>query len=147
MIGTAKTPHCFRDSPPPIPYTHQCNAWLDREKYKHWWYNILLPYIRQWTSDSVALVMDNFSGHDMECQDPKGQVSVFLLPANSTAIFQPLDQGVISILKTQYKYQLLNKVIEAADHYDELQVLAKHVSKGRKGLKYAWLSCTCVRCS
>ena len=53
--------------------------------------------------------------------------SLFLLPANSTAIFQPLDQGVISILITQYKYQLLNKVIEVADHYDELQVLAKHV--------------------
>lgn len=72
----------------------------------------------------------------MECKDPKGQVSVFFLPPNSTAIFQPLDQGIISILKTQYKYKLLNKVIEAADHYDELQVLAKDVSAGRKGLKY-----------
>ena len=34
MIETAKkNPHCFRDSPPAIPYTHQCNVWLDREKY------------------------------------------------------------------------------------------------------------------
>lgn len=32
MIGTAKLPYCFRDSPPPIHYTHQSNAWLDREK-------------------------------------------------------------------------------------------------------------------
>ena len=50
----------------------------------------------------------------------------------ASCVFQPLDQGIISILKTQYKYQLLNKVIEAADHYDELQVLAKQVSAGRK---------------
>ena len=32
--------------------------------------------------------------------------------------------------------KLLNKVIEAADHYEELQVLAKDVRAGRKGLKY-----------
>ena len=135
MIGTAKTPHGFRDSPPPIHYTHQCNAWLDREKYKHWWYNILLPHIRQWTSDPAALVMDNFSGQDMHGRSKRPGLCVSTA-CKEYSHLPALDQGIISILKTQYKYQLLNKVIEAADHYDELQVLAKHVSAGRKGLKY-----------
>lgn len=36
MIGTAASPHCFRDAPSPVPYTNQSNAWLDRRCYRYW---------------------------------------------------------------------------------------------------------------
>ena len=45
--------------------------------------------------DPVLLVLDNFSGHDNHCIDPKGQVKVLKLPPNITSVYQPLDQGVL----------------------------------------------------
>ena len=34
-VGSAKNPHCFRDSPSPIPYLSQRNAWVDRTYTAH----------------------------------------------------------------------------------------------------------------
>jgi len=93
LVGTAKKPHCFRDKACPIPYISQSNAWVDREVYNHWWFNVFLPAVRVHTSEPVALLMDNCSGHDLTLTDPLGQVSVFLFPPNCTSVYQPLDQG------------------------------------------------------
>ena len=35
-----------------------------------------MPAVRAWTDEPVALVMDNFSGHDVNCVDPTGQVKL-----------------------------------------------------------------------
>ena len=75
MIGSSKEPRCFRIGRCPIPYTHQSKAWLDRNVYRHWWQNVLLPHVRQWTTEKVALIMDGFSGHDSSLVDPLGQAS------------------------------------------------------------------------
>ena len=96
MIGTAKTPRCFRDEPCPIPYTSQANAWMDREVYSHWWRDIFLPTVRDYTTEPVALLMDNCSGHDATLDDPMGQVKVLFLPPKSSPWSQPLDQGIVN---------------------------------------------------
>ena len=75
MIGSSKEPRCFRIGRCPIPYKHQSKAWLDRNVYRHWWQNVLLPHVRQWTTEKVALIMDGFSGHDSSLVDPLGQAS------------------------------------------------------------------------
>ena len=78
VIGTAKNPHCFRDGQPPLPYFQQKSAWVDKGIYKKWWNEILLPAVRQWTKEPVALIMDSFSGHDADCIDPCGQVKIII---------------------------------------------------------------------
>lgn len=90
LIGSSKNPHCFRDGQPPVPYCSQKISWMDRPTYNHGFNEVFLPTVRKWTEDPVALIMDNCSGHDMECQDPEGQVSIFLLPPNVTSVYQPL---------------------------------------------------------
>jgi hypothetical protein len=35
-----------------------------------------MPAVRAWTDEPVALVMDNFSGHDVNCVDATGQVKL-----------------------------------------------------------------------
>ena len=111
LIGTAKNPLCFRSGTPcPLPYIDQSNGWVDKIRYRHWFQNVFLPAVRNFTSKKVALIMDSCSGHDKECQDPEGQVTVFFLPPNCTSMYQPLDQGIIGVLKTKYKTKMLMKV-------------------------------------
>ena len=136
VIGCSKKPRCFRDNPPSIPYFHQANAWNDRALYARWWEEVFLKKIREWTSDPVALIIDGFKGHDSSCTDPLGQVTVFVLPPNTTSVFQPLDAGIIAATKAHYKSLLLGKVVSVANNYTELQALAAQMTAGCAGLDY-----------
>lgn len=110
LIGTAKKPHCFRNGPCPLPYTNQQRAWVDKIRYREWWTNVFLPEVRAFTTEKVALLMDNCAGHDVTVEDPTGQVTVFFFPPNVTSVYQPLDQGIISAMKKRYKYLMLKEV-------------------------------------
>ena len=35
IVGSSKTPHCFQDSRPPLPYINQANSWLNSAVYRH----------------------------------------------------------------------------------------------------------------
>jgi len=74
IIGTAKKPNCFENANMPVPYFNQRCAWVDKVMYRRWWNEVFVPAIREWTDEPVALLMDNFSGHDEFCVDPTGQV-------------------------------------------------------------------------
>ncbi|KAL5491390.1 hypothetical protein EMCRGX_G016671 [Ephydatia muelleri] len=95
------------------------------------------------TCDPVALlqVVDGFSGHDENVNDPLGQVTVFKFPPNITSVYQPLDQRIIATLKTGYKNRLLEKVVASVANYNELQVMAKQLPAGSAGLQYG---CSCA---
>jgi len=80
--------------------------------------------------------MDNCAGHDPECVDPLGQVEIFFFPPNVTSVYQPLDQGIISVMKTMYKREVINRLIIAYDQSDALREEARAAKKGTKGLKY-----------
>ena len=137
VIGSAKKPRCFKDNPPTVPYFWQKNAWNDQVNYRKWWDTIFLPKIRAWTTQPVALVIDGFSGHDENCIDPQQQVKVFKFPPNVTALYQPLDQGIIAALKTGYKSRLLEKLVEVIGNFEQLQALASQLPAGCAGLRYA----------
>jgi hypothetical protein len=40
-------------------------------------------------------------------KDPQGQVKVVFLPPNVTSVYQPMDAGVIAMVKKKYRYRLL----------------------------------------
>ena len=135
IIGSAKKPRCFKDNPPRVPYLHQKNAWTDKVTYGQWW-DIFLKQIRSWTSDPVVLLIDGFSGHDLNCTDPLGQVRVIMFPPIVTSIYQPLDQGIIATLKAFYKAKLLGRLVSTAPSFTNLQLLAKDLPQGCVGLTY-----------
>eukprot|EP00731_Ephydatia_muelleri_P037465 Em0478g1a len=136
VIGAAKTPRCFKNNPPSVPYYHQQNAWNDSKLYKKWWDEVFVPTIRSFTKDPVALILDGFSGHDERCIDSLGQIRVFKLPPNITSVFQPMDQGIIAALKSGYRNRLLSRLVEVADNYGDLQAMAKQLPQGSAGLQY-----------
>ena len=71
--------------------------------------------------------MENCSGHDPTLTDTTGQVEIIFLPPNCTSVYQPLDQGIISTLKTIYKREMLIEFVKAYDNFDELQAQASEV--------------------
>ena len=64
-----------------------------------------------------------------------GQVTVFVFPPNVTAVYQPMDQGIIATLKTGYKSRLLSQLVQTVGD-NELQALAKQLPSGTAGLAY-----------
>ena len=139
VIGSAKRPRCFKDTPPCLPFFNQINAWNDTHNYTKWWNEIFLPTIRKWTSQPVALLLDGFSGHSDNCTDPQKQVTVYKFPPNVTSIYQPLDQGIIAAFKASYKSKLLARLVDKVANYEQLQMLAKQLPAGHTGLHYACL--------
>ena len=101
------------------------HGWVDI--YRGWWNNICLPAI-QFTEEPVALLWTTVLGMIH-------LVSILLVrlrlypptPQNCTSIYQPIDQGIITTLKTLYKREMLSSFAVAYDKFDELQELAKKV--------------------
>ena len=63
-------------------------------------------------------------------------MSIFFFPPNSTSIHQPLDQGIISTVKAEYKKKMLFKFIKARDNIEELTRQAEKAKRGQKGLEF-----------
>ena len=57
------------------------------------------------------LLIDNCSAHPQELKTRDGSVTCTFLPANTTSLIQPMDQGVLQAMKNRYKRKLLQKVI------------------------------------
>ena len=79
-------------------------------------YKIMLEWLRWFdkrASRPVLLLMDNFSAHEAavdlleESTQPLQWTRIEQFPANTTSIFQPLDQGIIQNWKCFVKKQLL----------------------------------------
>jgi len=110
LLGRAKQPLCFRPAGcvSPLPYFHQRNSWMDGEVFKKWLETVFLVAVRARTSEKVALIVDNLASHEAVEDE---QLLFITLPPNTTAVFQPLDAGVIKCLKRRYKRRFLEGLI------------------------------------
>lgn len=112
MIGTAAVPLCFRGqgNACPLPYFKQKNAWMDHHVYTRWFNTVFLPGVRERHGGaSVALILNISATHDVELSAPN--VTLIFLPPITTAVYQPMDAGVIAALKRRYKRRLLAIVV------------------------------------
>ena len=83
---------------------------MDSSTFKEWlkfWHES----VTRISDGPWVLLLDNCTGHD--ALPGLENVAYCFLPPNTTARFQPLDQGIISMAKTAYKSGLLRKCIEA----------------------------------
>merc|ERR1711942_231667 len=60
----------------------------------------------------VILTIDNAGCHPPDLNDLLDYVEVRFLPPNTTAVIQPMDQGVIHVFKTNYLDIYYNKMID-----------------------------------
>ena len=134
IIGKSKNPRCFEKRKKKLKYYSQRRARSDKVTFTKWW-NSFLDYIRMKTTKKVLLLLDNCGPHGEELIDPRGQVKVVFLPPNCTSMFQPMDAGVIAMLKKNYRYALLLRMLDIFDDRERLRKQAENMRAGTKGLQ------------
>ena len=66
-------------------------------------------------SHKAFLLMDNAPSHPDSLQSDDKRITCLFLPANTTFLIQPLDQGVLEKVKRCYKRDLLLRMLNAED--------------------------------
>lgn len=108
MIGKYKNPRCFKNVKTfPVLYSSNKNAWTT----KYEWENYLkkMDKIFDQKKRSVLFIADNCSSHS---KINLKAIKLVFLPPNSTAITQPMDQGVIKNIKHHYRHFLMKKLLD-----------------------------------
>ena len=80
---------------------------------------IFEEWLNEWNSKlskenrKIALIIDNCPSHTNLVQFSNIEISY--LPVNSTAILQPMDQGIISLAKATYRRLLSEKLMNSIE--------------------------------
>lgn len=125
VIGKYKRPRCFRGvQNVPLPYDHNNTAWMTKEIFQEW----LLKWDKDLCSKSrkVCLLLDNANPHKVNAK--LRAIELVFLPANTTSVIQPCDQGVIRTFKQFYRNDLTKKLHDIVD--SEKAVDAAVAAKG-----------------
>ena len=138
IIGKSQKPRCFRNQQPPVPYFSRRNAWADGVTFRRWFWEIFMPHVRGKTNKKVALVMDNCGPHGSDVGDPNGQVDIYLMPPNCTALHQPMDMGIISAWKRKYKSLMLTEIARNLENRTELRAQAHQLRAGMRGMSHGY---------
>ncbi|XP_065163398.1 tigger transposable element-derived protein 4-like [Atheta coriaria] len=111
IIGKSQEPRCFRSVKSPVDYANNHKAWMTSEIFEKW--------LRDWDHDlvknkkKILLLVDNCPAHP-NITDLKSITLVFL-PPNIISVLQPMEQGIIRSLKTNFRKNLLLKMINCLD--------------------------------
>jgi len=110
MIGKKAQPMCFQGNgnASPLTYFSHKSAWTDASVFKRWFEEVFVPAVQAGTAHHVYFIMDNLGCHSSSSHP---QVTIIELPPNPTAVYQPLDVGIIVLLKNRYKKRLLYRAV------------------------------------
>eukprot|EP00961_Rhodomonas_salina_P040389 542669-Rhodomonas_salina.1 len=101
VIGQAATPEVFKLVLLPdgkwVLYSNQSNAWMDHDQCQKWFYKVFVPHVCSRQSGKVYLLWDNCSGHKIH--NWHRDIVIVYLPPCTTLWFQPMDQGILEVLK------------------------------------------------
>ena len=137
IIGKYQKPRCFRNQQPPVPYFSQGNAWADGVTFRRWFWEIFMPHVRRKTNKNVALVMENCDPHSSDVGSPGGQVDIYLMLSNCTALHQPMDMGIISAWK-KYKSLMLTEIARNLENRTELRAQVHQPRAGMRGMLHGY---------
>ncbi len=124
----------------PVPYFASKNAWMMSKIFKEWLVKWDLHLNR-----NARLLIDNCKAHNEDAS--LRHIRIVYLPANTTSLIQPLDQGIIRTLKVYYRTEMRQWVLEQI----ECNVQDKSVTELNKKtdllsalhlLKHSWDSAT-----
>jgi hypothetical protein len=138
VIGRSKQPHCFRGKKIPLPYYANSKAWMTSSV----WTKILLDFDSKMMKQKrkVLLFADNAACHKLEEGAVLKNVKIQFLPANTTSIIQPLDQGIIRAFKVHYRQKIVRQQLLALEKELSLQQFAKTITvlEAMKLIEQSW---------
>jgi hypothetical protein len=107
IIGKSKNPHCFRGRDKPLMYGNNKKAWMTQELFVTYLKQVNSKMMRQ--KRKIIMFLDNCSSHPTDLL--LSNIVIKFLPANTTSVLQPCDQGVIRSLKSGYRRHLHHYII------------------------------------
>lgn len=130
LLHKYKNPRCLKNvnrKKLPVIYRSNRKAWMTAESFTDWYKNFFLGDAKKKCKArnvdfKVLLIVDNAPSHP-DFSEINPNVKVIFLPPNTTSLLQPMDMGVISIAKTNYKYELLESALRAAEKSSKLTLL------------------------
>ena len=121
MIGKSHNPRCFKGIKKLlVEYKANANAWMTSVIFKEW----LMKWDNQLTKN-ITLLVDNCTAHAVNVT--LNHIKLIFLPANTTSLLQPLDQGIIRSLKAHYRREMRANVLEQIE--DVKKVSANNLAK------------------
>lgn len=136
FIGTARVPVPLRGHDVyeelGVEYTNSGKAWMNTEIYHDWL--LALNDEMQSKQRHILLLVDNVSTHNSDDLE-LSHIRVEKLPANTTAILQPCDQGIIKALKDHFHETKSTAELDAffnGDEYTPVNIYTamKHCAEG-----------------
>ena len=113
FIHKSARPHCFKNvdmNSLPVCYLSQPKAWMDTALFESWFHEKFTPYVKKFCQDQgieykLLLLFGSAPAHPsankLTSHDDK--ITIMFLPPNTTAVLQPLDQGLLEAMKHRYK--------------------------------------------
>ncbi len=122
IIGHHRKPRCFKNvwwHRAYCSYFYNKTAWMTMNIFESW----LLEFNEKMKKENrhVLLLIDNAGGHNksLELKNKLTNVEVSYLPANTTSVLQPLDQGIIRTFKVYYRKLLVEYLLDLSDNEKE----------------------------
>ncbi|KAI5100977.1 hypothetical protein C0J45_9963 [Silurus meridionalis] len=102
----------------PVHWMHNPKAWITEALVSDWFFHCFIPAAKMYLREKglpfkVLLAMDNAVRHPLDLSYEG--VQIVFLPANTTSLIQPLDQGFIRTFKALYTKNLMQHLVEAMD--------------------------------
>lgn len=118
VIGKAAEPVCFRGVQClPLTYNSQNQIQMEASVYAQWRTHLSADWAA-FTALRGLLVMGNASCHDSS--KTSDELDMEWLPPNTTAKFQPADQGAINADKSTYKRGMIRDMLATFDQHVHL---------------------------
>lgn len=125
LVYHAKNPRAMKDkskSTLPVIWESNKKSWITMEIFKNWFTEHFCPSVKRYCEikkleQRALLLIDNAPSHPTNLSDLTTciPVEVVFLPPNTTALIQPMDQGVISNFKAYYLRRTFKQMFEKTD--------------------------------
>lgn len=124
VIGKSKKPRAFKNlnmAAFPANYCNQKSAWMSQIIFSDWFHKKFVPQVKAHLAEKklpqkALLLMDNAPTHPTgEIKSDDGNITCFFLPANTTSLIQPMDQGIIENMKRRYRKMFIEGLLSSDD--------------------------------
>ena len=116
-IGNAKKPRGIGNiNSLPLKYKSSSAAWMTKDLFSEWFSTVFCPEVKSKLKSlnleqKALLILDNASVHKINFDVNGSGITTIFLPPNTTALIQPLDQGVIASFKKNYRKNMMRKLL------------------------------------
>ena len=125
----------------PVHWYSNKSAWMTANIFNDYSMGPLVAELKEYCMANnlpfrILMVLDNAPAHPQVLQDLHNEIKFVFLPPNTTALIQPMDQGVIQMFKTHYLQRTWRSLSSKCDmSLSDLEMAAQAPEKSMAEVK------------